>query len=410
MDFKKDIQYYKFCLYGFLKNQRFFEPFFILYLLEKGYGYMEIGVIYTVREITRNIFEIPAGFGADLLGRKKTMLASFGLYIFSFLGYWIAETFFMLVVATLFFAMADAFRTGTHKAMIFTYLQRNGWEDQKVHYYGHTRSWSQLGSATSSLIAAALIFISGTYEKIFLFSGIPYIMGFFLILSYPGYLDAVDRHPGRSGLETRFKKVWNEFLLAFRRPKILRAVVNVSSFSGYYQAVKDYLQPVLVSLAVILPFLKSWSEEQRSALIVGIIYFIIYMMTSAASRNAGRFSDRSGRLSILLNFTLVLGILAGSLAGILYHFDFMLFSVAFFILVYLTENLRMPVGVSYIGENLQEDILATALSVESQGKTVFSAILAFLLGFFADRFGVGTGLMIVSGIMLLPVPLFLLKK
>ena len=29
-DFKRNGQFYKFCAYGFLKNLRFFEPFFIL--------------------------------------------------------------------------------------------------------------------------------------------------------------------------------------------------------------------------------------------------------------------------------------------------------------------------------------------------------------------------------------------
>ena len=37
--------------------------------------------------------------------------------------------------------------------MIFEYLKIKGWTEQKVHYYGHTRSYSQIGSAISSLIA-----------------------------------------------------------------------------------------------------------------------------------------------------------------------------------------------------------------------------------------------------------------
>ena len=143
---------------------------------------------------------------------------------------------------------------------------------------------------------------------------------------------------------------------------------------------------------------------------MGVIYFFIYLLTSAASRNAGKFADRFGNLATPLNLTLVAGILIGAVSGLLYHFDFILVSVILFILVYLVENLRMPVGVSYIGENLKGDILATALSVESQGKTIFSAVLAFLIGLFADKFGVGIGLVLVSGILLVPVPLILLKS
>ncbi len=58
-----------------------------------------------------------------------------------------------------FFSFGEAFRTGTHKAMIFEYLKINGWADQKVHYYGNTRAASQMGSAVSAVIAALIVFI-----------------------------------------------------------------------------------------------------------------------------------------------------------------------------------------------------------------------------------------------------------
>ena len=143
--FSKDLQYYKFCAYGFLKNLRFFEPFLILFFLEKDITFFQIGILYTVRELTRNIFEIPAGLAADVLGRRRTMISSFILYIISFLVYSSSRSMLVLSAATIIFGLAEAFRTGTHKAMIFDYLQNKGWPDQKVHYYGHTRSWSQAG-------------------------------------------------------------------------------------------------------------------------------------------------------------------------------------------------------------------------------------------------------------------------
>jgi len=67
---KKDKQYYKFCLYGFLKNLRFFDAFFILFLLDKNLSYTQIGSLYAVRELTVNIFEVPSGLIADTYGRK----------------------------------------------------------------------------------------------------------------------------------------------------------------------------------------------------------------------------------------------------------------------------------------------------------------------------------------------------
>ena len=55
----KDKQYYRFCIYGFLKNLRFFEPFFIIYFMSKGISFLEIGILYAVREIASNLFISP---------------------------------------------------------------------------------------------------------------------------------------------------------------------------------------------------------------------------------------------------------------------------------------------------------------------------------------------------------------
>ena len=74
--FKKDLQFYKFSLYGFLKNLRFFEPFLYLFFLEKGLNFLQIGTLITIREITRNVLEIPAGVLADSFGRRRGELTN----------------------------------------------------------------------------------------------------------------------------------------------------------------------------------------------------------------------------------------------------------------------------------------------------------------------------------------------
>jgi MFS family permease len=121
--FKKDLQFYKFSLYGFLKNLRFFEPFLYLFFLEQGLNFLQIGALITIREITRNVLEIPAGVLADSLGRRRIMVMAFSFYIISFFVFYISVSYGLFIVAMFCYSFGDAFRTGTHKAMIFTYLK-----------------------------------------------------------------------------------------------------------------------------------------------------------------------------------------------------------------------------------------------------------------------------------------------
>ncbi|RLD70910.1 MAG: MFS transporter, partial [Bacteroidetes bacterium] len=203
----KDTQYYKFCFYGFLKNLKFFEPFFILFLLEKSLSFTQIALLYSVREIIIYLTEIPTGIIADALGRKRTMVFSFGFYIISFILFYFSTNFGFLLFAMVFFAFGDSFRTGTHKAMIFEYLNIKSWQSQKVSYYGGTRSCSQVGSAISSLIAAALVFFTKNYDIIFLVSIIPFLLDILLIISYPKELDGDSVSFKFTDIVTTFKKI-----------------------------------------------------------------------------------------------------------------------------------------------------------------------------------------------------------
>ena len=408
--FKKDLQYYKFCLYGFLKNQRFFEPFYMLYFLNLGMSFTQIGTLYAIREITRNIFEIPGGMIADAFGRRGTMMASFSFYIVSFILFYFARSYVALAFACVIFGAADAFRTGTHKAMIFQYLKLNNWEDQKVHYYGHTRSWSQMGSALSSLIAAAIVFNSGNYSSVFLFSLVPYVMDLMLMVSYPRVLEGESLNRPKEKIHLVFKRVFLEFVFSFRNLQVLKAITNMSAFSGYYKAVKDYLQPVIQAFALSVPVLLAMDNRRKEAVIIGVIYFLLYFATSFASRNSGKVADRFYRLTRPINLTLLIGLSAGALIGVFYRLDWLLISVLLLCFIYILENLRRPMAISYVTEKLNQNILASVLSAESQANTAFAAVIAILFGLFADNFGIEISFIVISLLLLLITPLFLLRS
>lgn len=408
--FEKNIQYYKFCLYGFFKNLRFFEPFLILFFIEKGLTFLEIGVLYSIREILINIFEIPSGIIADSFGRKKSLIFSFIFYIISFIIFFASSSYILFISAMIFYAIGDAFRTGTHKAMIFEYLKIKNWNDQRTHYYGHTRSWSQFGSAISSLLAASIVFFSGNYQTIFIYSIVPYLIDLIIISSYPSYLDGDNKNINFALIRQKLIETIQNFILSFRNISIMKAITNLTVHSGLHKIIKDYLQPVIHTFALSIPIVLAISDKQKSAILIGILYFIIYILTSFASRYSGKIKDHSKTTEKALNITLYLGLLMTLIAGISYHYSFYFIAILFYIAIYLIENVRNPIGVAYISELYDNKILATALSANSQAKSLFAAILAPALGFLADKFGVGIALSSLAILILLTTPLYVLRK
>jgi len=406
---ERNKQYYKFGLYGFFKNLRFYESFLILFFLEKGIDYLKIGILYSIREITIVILEVPSGLIADVLGRKKTLIASFLLYILSFVTFYFSQHYFLMVVAMILFAVADALRSGVHKAMIFQYLKIRNKSHEKAEYYGHTRSWSQTGSAISALVAGGMVFYYGSYKIIFAASVIPYLLDMILIWSYPAILDGETRTLRTASIMARFSLVLKAFAQSFKSLVFLRSLTSLSLHTGYYKAVKDYIQPVIMGLALSIPILTQIKDKQKTALLVGIIYFFIYLMTAWTSRHAGRFHKRFHGYHRSMNLTILTGFAVGILSGFCFFEHWFVAAVIGFLAIMMIENLRKPIGVAYVADQSMDESMASILSVQSQAQSLFAAIVALVIGFTAQLAGPGIGITLTSLLLLLAGPLYLLK-
>jgi len=393
LQIKRDSQFYRFAAYGFLKNLRFFDPFLILFFREMGLSFLQIGTLISVREVATNFLELPTGIIADLYGRRLSMVLSMVSYLSSFIVFYFFPSFYVYMIAMIAFAFGEAFRTGTHKAMILEYLRINGMTDIKVHYYGATRAASQLGSAVNALIAAFLVFYSGSYKIVFLASVLPYAANLVNLMLYPKELDG----ELRSGEKRETIKA---FLGIFRSGDALKGVLNSSLYDAFFKVVKEYLQPILKALAFGLPIMIAFSAEQRTSVIVGVVYFVIYIATSYASKNAGRLSGKFGNEARALNYTYIFGAVLIIFSGIFQIFALQVLAVLTFFFLFILENFRRPINISYISDNIDHKTMASGLSVESQLKTLLMAIFAPLIGFMADKLGVGSAITIAGAAML----------
>ena len=376
----------RFSLYGFLKNQRYFEPFLVLAFLDKGLTFTLIGLLIAWREIWVNLLEVPSGALADLWGRRRCMIISFSSYVVSFLLFGLAPGFWLLLPAMFFFAIGEAFRTGTHKAMIFSWLRKEGRTDERTRVYGYTRSWSKLGSALSALLASAFVLLSGDYEAIFYITAVPYALGVINFLGYPSYLDrSAESTPGIAEV---FRHLRNTCLDAMRDSSLRRLLLESMGFEGLFKSVKDYLQPVLQASAALLfagaITVQGLDTPARTALLVGPLYFVLHFLSAVASRNAYRLVGRAGSedRAARLHWTLAT-LLFATLLPLLY-LEWYAASIACFVAFHVLQDLWRPVLVSRLDARGAEDQGATLLSLENQAKSLGTMMLAPLLGITVD--------------------------
>ncbi len=407
MDIKRDKNIKKFGFYGLLKNLKFFEPFLYIFFLNLGFTYFQIGSLISIREITKNIFEVPSGVFADNYGRKTSLQICFVSYIISFIIFYFGEVYWVIAAAMILFGIGEAFRSGTHKAIIFFYLDENNIAEKKTEVYGRTRSYSLIGSSISAVIGGFIVFVESNYRLIFLFSVIPYILDFILISTYPNYLN------GKTSEQIELKDVVKSGLISIKNlfnklTELRKGIINSGVYDGFFKVLKDYLQPILkVEILSISLFSFVSSQEKRLSIFLGFSYAVIYLLSSFASRKAFKIMDKFKDLISALNKMYLITTLIIFSIALTINSSYSLIIILFFIAYYIIRSIRRPIMLDYIADIMEEKERATMLSIESQFRTIFIIFTAPAVGFIADLWGLKAMFFIVFLTMILSM--FLIK-
>lgn len=380
---------FRFSLYGFLKNQQYYDPFILLFLWqEKGLSFFLIGLLIGFRELMVNLMEVPTGVIADLCGRRRSMVLSLSSYIVSFLIFGLAPGLWPLFAAMVFFAIGEAFRTGTHKAMILDWLRLEGRQSEKTKTYGYTRSWSKIGSAVAVIIAAAIVVTTGSYYTTFLCATIPYVLGIINFLGYPPELEGRPRAAATLG--NIFRHLWQAFRQAFFDRRLRRILLESMGYEGTFKVTRDYLQAVvrqLVLLVPALPLLASLHEKGQIAILAGLFYFPLYLVSGMASRKSVDFAHRFGGESRAAKAIWVVTLAVFATTTIALAAGSFWVAAIGFVAAALVQNLWRPITITRVDNEADASMGATMLSIESQAKALGTMALAPLLGLAVDTLG-----------------------
>ncbi len=381
----------------------------MLALLSYQLSFYQIGLLYSCRSLTLNLLEIPSGAMADHWGRRYCMIASFAAYILSFVMFAFATHPLLLVPAMVLYGIGDSFRTGTHKAMIFQWLRIQGRESERTRVYGITRSWSQYGSAISALLAAAFVIATGDFRTVFLFSTIPYVLNIINFLGYPRELDDLDNlnehttHPPAGATWSHsLGGLWNSVRETLRaaigQPQLRGLMFESMSWEGVFGAIKDYLQPVLLTLVLAtlmqpgtlpepqeLSIVATGAANPYVVLAISSTYTVLFLLSGWASRTSHVLVNRCGSLvgasHFLWRVNASLFLALGFSDLVDWNFGVALTFAALTVL----ENFWRPILVSRFDECSDAKTGSTLLSIESQAQRFVNLFVAPAVGLAIDQ-------------------------
>lgn len=402
---KKDKQILKFSFYGFFKNLQFFEPYLLIYLMGMGLNLFQIGLLYSLRGAVIYIFEVPSGMLADQYGKKKELLLCFVFYMISFVFFFISRSMFIVTIGMIFYGLGEAFRSGTHKAMILSYLNRKGWYEYKGMVYGRTRSYSLLGSSLSAFLSILLVLNLPALRWIFLICIIPYMIDFVLVASYPAFLD--EHMNSETTLKSFFLEGFNQLKSIGKNIKLIKTLTSSSIYEGVFDIVKDYIQPIMSGLLTAVGVGALWKLEvdQNIKIVLGLLYGVFYIFSSMASKNIYKLCNRYKSIRVFQSFFDILGLLFIGLSGSIAA-GLVPVTILIYFIMYVMRDSRRTVFVDVCSDYMHKDQRATVLSIENQLYSLIVIVFAPLFGWIADTFSI-SGLFIGIGILLIVINRFI---
>ncbi|MBN2539611.1 MAG: hypothetical protein JXB09_06140, partial [Deltaproteobacteria bacterium] len=186
--------------------------------------------------------------------------------------------------------------------------------------------------------------------------------------------------------------LWTTLRTTMSVRHLRRLITESMAFEGVFEAAKDYLQPVIKGTVLVIPLFVYMENTRRSAIIVGMVYFALHLLSAWGSRKSHKITLWTGGeeqgASLIWKGVLFVYLLLTAVLYLKWYYV----AIVGFVALYVMQNLWRPILISRFDEYATETQGATVLSIESQAKSVSTIFAAPLLGIavdFVSRHGFG---------------------
>lgn len=354
----------------------FFSDFFLVFAIDKlifketGLSLAQIAIIVSAWGAVQLLVEIPSGILADKWNRKY-MLALTGFFFFlCYLTWIIFPSFFgYLIGFSLFYALGEAFLSGTDQAYIYDYLAVKGNLNDYEKTYGLFKSIRMAGVAFAWLLGGFLSDVF-SYEFVIVLAAISGFTTFILGLLLPKIPQTISV---KNQNQLEFFK--DSFIYAYKNHKIFTIFIWSIIIGSSYRLLDEYW-------AVYY----NWFGFSNTTL--GILVFISAITGSTIGGFVNKFKNNLLKNINILSFILTIIIILAGLYKSIFIIPFLM----------LLEPLVHLIGImsdSLIQRNALADKRSTIASTNSFLKNVF-LITGLFFGWIVDLYSVQKGYLFIG--------------
>ncbi len=337
-------------------------PFVPLFIGENGIDKSGYGLLASIQALAIVCCEVPSGYLADAIGRKKTLVLGSVLGALGYVVYSLSFSFTGFLLAMVVLGIGQSLISGSDSALLYETLVAVNKTGEYSRYEGRVIALGSLLETIGAPLGGLLAMASLRY---------PFIgQAVVALIALPAALTLVepDSEAHIHGRTTNLLPALKRTLL-LDRTLLLLVVYAALVGGGTY------------TMAKAIPY---WFNEAfaSSAMQLGIFWSVLNL-------SAAFFSHHAYKVERRLNRGVFMAIVGGvvSLSFIALGFLPGYPAMVVLILFYCTRGLATPILKNYINEQTESQVRATVLSVRMFLVYVVFAVLFPVMGWIGDSSG-----------------------
>jgi len=343
-------------------------PIIVLFFQENGLSMSEVMLLQALFAISVVIFEVPSGYLADVIGRKKSIVWGCIIGTLGFSVYSFSYGFYGFLIAEVLMGLGSSFISGADSALIYESLVAQKKEKNYKKIEGRYQAIGNISEAAAGIIGGLLALISLRTPI--------YVEALFTIPAIFIALSLVEpKRIEKQVKENVFKNLMSIVKFSLHDHKEIKWLIFYGGFitaGGISSA--WFIQPWLQTNG--LP--PGWFGLVWAALMGSAAWFAI---------KSDAFEKRFGRKNSLIAIPFL-----GLIGYVAMGFFTTLWAIGFLFLFQAARGLSNPVLKDYVNVLVPPHMRATVLSIKNLiGRLAFS-IIAPILGYISDTFSMNTAL------------------
>jgi MFS family permease len=353
-----------------------FMPFMIPFYEDNGLTYSQIAILKAIYSISIVVLEIPSGYLADVMGRKKTLIIGSILGFIGFFTYSISYGLIGFIIAEIILGFGQSLISGADSAMLYDSLDDLGRKDEYTKYEGRIISIGNLSETLAGIAGGILVGISLRFPYI-VQTGVAFI-------AIPAALSLYEPNRKINALNFGFKYIIRIVKDSLYINKELRwnilhsSIIGAATLTMATLIVQKYLLLIEIPLfyfGIIWPVLN---------ITVGFVALYAYKIESKLKKTNSL---------ILISIIIPLGFIA--LSQIIGYWGLLVL-----LIFYVFRGFATPILKDYINQLCDSEVRATVLSIRNFVIRIFFAIIGPFIGWQTDNVSLQSAILLTGIIFL----------